>query len=78
MCFVYILYSEKIDRFYIGFTDDLLWRLQRHNQGWGRFTKKGIPWKIVYNEAFQTKSEAIKREAEIKKMMLLSLWFYNK
>ena len=68
MWYFYILYSEKIDRFYYGFTDDLQWRLERHNAGWGRFTRRGIPWKLVYYESFQTKTEAIHREKEIKRM----------
>jgi len=63
---VYIIYSEKIDRYYTGITEDLEWRLERHNQGWGRFTKRGIPWMVVYNEKYITKSEAVKREREIK------------
>ena len=67
MWFVYILYSIKLDRYYIGSTDDLDWRLKRHNQGWGRYTKSGIPWKLVYNEEYSTKIETLKREREIKK-----------
>jgi putative endonuclease len=63
---VYIIYSEKIDRYYTGITDDIEWRLERHNQGWGRYTKRGIPWKVVYTEDFATKSDALKREREIK------------
>jgi putative endonuclease len=63
---VYIIYSEKIDRYYTGITEDLPWRLERHNQGWGRYTKRGIPWKVVYAETFVTKSAALKREREIK------------
>jgi putative endonuclease len=63
---VYIIYSAKIDRYYTGITDDLEWRLHRHNDGWGRFTKRGIPWKVVYTEKFETKSNALKRECEIK------------
>jgi putative endonuclease len=35
--------------------------------GWSRSTKAGIPWKLVYHEVFQTKSEAMKRECEIKR-----------
>ena len=65
---VYIIYSEKIDRYYIGITDNLPWRLERHNQGWGRFTKRGIPWMVVYTEKYNTKSEAVKREREIKNL----------
>ena len=64
--FTYILYSFKIDRYYVGSTNDLNWRLERHNKGWGRYTKRGIPWKLVYSEIHQTKTEAIKREREIK------------
>ena len=66
MWYVYIIYSEKIDGYYTGITDDIEWRLDRHNQGWGRFTKRGIPWKVVYTEKFETKSNALKREREIK------------
>ena len=63
---VYIIYSENIDCYYTGVTDDLEWRLERHNKGWGRFTKRGIPWKIVHIEDFRKKSVALKREREIK------------
>ena len=64
--FTYILYSNSIDHYYIGHTNNLDWRLERHNNGWGRYTKRGILWKIVYHESFHLKSEAIKRELEIK------------
>ena len=63
---VYIIYSEKADRYYTGITNDIEWRLERHNAGWGRFTKRGIPWKIVHTEDFKKKSDALKREREIK------------
>ena len=67
MWYVYIItYSEKIDRFYVGYTANLEWRLQRHNDGWGKFTQRGLPWMMVYREVFQSKSEAIRREREIK------------
>jgi putative endonuclease len=45
--YLYILYSSKIDKFYIGHTSDLSLRLSRHNAGWGKYTKRGIPWEIV-------------------------------
>ena len=63
---LYIIYSEKIDRYYTGITDDVEWRLERHNQGWGKYTKRGIPWRLVYSEEFETKSSALKRERDIK------------
>ena len=66
MWYTYIIYSEKLDRYYVGHTDNLSWRLERHNQGWGRFTKGGIPWELVYFEKYQTKKEALKRERDTK------------
>jgi putative endonuclease len=68
MWFCYILYSLKIDRYYTGYTDNLEWRLQRHNDGWGKYTKRGVPWKIVHSESFNTKEDAMRREREIKNM----------
>ncbi len=66
MWYIYIIYSEKINRYYVGIIENLDWRLERHNKGWGKYTKRGIPWKIVYSENYETKSEALKREKEIK------------
>ena len=66
MFFTYILYSEKIDRYYVGSTENIELRLERHNAGWGKYTKRGIPWKVVYSEQFEIKNSALKREKEIK------------
>jgi len=68
MFYTYIIYSESTDKYYIGHTHDLILRLQRHNEGWTRSTKAGIPWKLIYSEKYQTKSGAMKREYEIKRM----------
>ena len=67
MWYVYIIYSNKIDRYYVGITENLNLRLERHNSGWGRYTKRGIPWVIVYTENYPTKANALKRENDIKK-----------
>jgi len=64
---VYVLYSIKYDKIYIGFTSDLQQRFQSHNElsksGW---TTKFRPWKIIHTEEFQTKAEALLREKELK------------
>lgn len=68
MCHVYILYSESKDRYYVGYTcQKVEVRLSQHNDGWSRSTKSGIPWKVVYTETCESKSEAIKRENVIKR-----------
>ena len=64
---VYILWSEKLKRYYIGSTSNLEKRLKYHNYGKSTYTKRGIPWKLVYKEEHLTKELAWKREREIKK-----------
>jgi len=65
--FCYILFSEKANKYYVGSCADITVRLQQHNSGRNTSTKSGIPWKVVYTEAFESNTEARKREAEIKK-----------
>ena len=67
MYYVYILESLSDNSFYIGYTNSLKRRLAEHNEGKSRYTSKKIPWKIVYYEAFDEKSKAIKRERFLKK-----------
>jgi len=64
--FVYILESELDGSFYIGQTSNLENRLKRHNDGRNRSTKTKRPWKIVYFEKVNSRSEAIKLEQKIK------------
>ncbi len=66
--YTYIIQSQTTDSFYVGSTHDPSLRLQHHNDGWTKSTKSGIPWKLVYLEEHLTKSDAIHREFEIKRM----------
>ena len=63
---VYILYSSKVDRYYVGHTNNIERRITEHNRKKGKYTDRGIPWEIVYTEQYTTKQEAEKREKEIK------------
>ncbi|NNE02865.1 MAG: GIY-YIG nuclease family protein [Eudoraea sp.] len=65
--FVYILYSEKRSRYYVGQTADIGKRLKRHNLGVVPSTKTGIPWKLVLHIEVLSRSEAIVLERRIKK-----------
>ena len=66
MYYVYILYSAKADRYYTGQTENLELRLQSHNIGLVTSTQAYGPWKLKYSEAYETRSEAMRREREIK------------
>ena len=65
--FVYIIYSESLDRYYTGHTQDALHRLTKHNAGYEKSTKSGIPWVLKHTESFISRSEAMQRENEIKR-----------
>ena len=64
---VYILFSEKSSRYYVGQTADIDKRLKRHNQGLVRSTKGSIPWKLVLQLEVTNRSEALVLERKIKK-----------
>lgn len=64
---VYCLYSQKYDKIYIGYTSDLIDRFRSHNLlATKGFTIKFRPWVVVHTEVFTTKSEAMKREKQLK------------
>jgi putative endonuclease len=66
MWFTYILLCSD-GSYYTGSTNDVEKRFKDHLAGKGaRYTQSHKPVKIVYKEEFTTKSEALKREAEIK------------
>ena len=60
---VYILYSAAKDKYYIGQTEDVNKRLHEHNL---RKNLGATDWVIRHIEYFNTRSEAVRREAEIK------------
>ncbi len=65
---VYILYSERLDLYYVGHTGDIQTRLHYHNKGFAKFTKQGRPWKVVWFTLKSTKSEAYRLEMKLKNL----------
>jgi putative endonuclease len=65
---VYILYSAKIDRYYVGMREDLDKRLVYHNHpiSPSKFTSKGVPWVIYFSIRCSTKSQSLRLERLIK------------
>ena len=66
MYYVYVLKSEKSGQWYTGSTGNLRKRLSQHNNGESNWTKRGIPWIIIYYEASLDESDARKREKYLK------------
>ena len=65
---VYILQSQKTNKFYIGSSheDTADIRLKSHNSGKTRSTKFGRPWVIIHQESFSSYTEARKKELFLK------------
>ncbi len=64
--YVYVIRSKE-GFIYKGMTDNLKRRLVEHNnKALSFWTKRGIDWKLIYNEEFDNKTEALKREKWLK------------
>ena len=64
---VYILYSERLEKYYCGFTNNVIRRVEQHNAGQANFTSKGCPWILIDSFNCNTKIQATSLEKRIKK-----------
>ncbi len=65
-CYLYILYSEKLNKYYVGSTTEIHRRVIVHNRGKEKFTLTGMPWLLIYNEMFEELIDARRRGATSK------------
>ncbi len=69
MFWTYIIYSEKFDKYYIGYSIDIEGRMAAHNHPKNKgYTKKLQPWRLVYSKSFENKHEAMKYEKYLKSL----------
>lgn len=66
MYFVYILFSNKDKRLYIGYTNDLKKRLAEHQDGKSIATRYRLPVRLIYYESYLKWSDAKRREKFLK------------
>jgi putative endonuclease len=66
MYYVYIIKSCKDGKLYIGHTNDLIKRLQKHNSGLVKSTSARRPFKLLYYEASNILIDAVLREKSLK------------
>ena len=64
---------DKLVQFYKGETEDVLERLETHNNDGSDYTKGKGPWKLVYTETLENRTLALKREKAIKRLNRRSL-----
>ncbi len=66
MNYVYVLKSKKNGQLYVGRTADLGRRIKQHQAGKTRTTNRLLPLKLIFYEAFDNKTDAIRREKYFK------------
>jgi putative endonuclease len=76
--FVYIIKSELDATLYKGFTTDYKKRIDEHNSKLSRYTSSKTPWSLVFVEEFPNKTDALKREKQLKRANKgYLLWLLN-
>ncbi len=67
---VYILYSQKLDKYYTGFTTNLKKRMSFHldENSTGKFTSRADDWKIYFTINCESKQQGLEIERHIKRM----------
>jgi putative endonuclease len=67
--FVYVLGSFHKGRYtsYVGWTNDVTQRLEKHNAGTGARSTRGRVWLLLHTEPFKTRNEAMSREWHLKR-----------
>ena len=80
MFYVYLIISEKYKKFktYVGYTNNLKKRLNKHNSNKGAKSTRGRIWKVIFKKKFETKKLALKYEYFLKKNRLLRSKIKNK
>lgn len=63
--YTYVLQSE-FSGLYIGQTNNLINRLNRHNGGRNKYTKNKGPWKMIFSKEFISRSESLALEKQLK------------
>ena len=63
--------SPGIKKTYVGYTNDLKSRLEKHNNNKGAKSTKGYKWLLIYSKKFKSKNEAMSFEYKLKKNQYL-------
>jgi putative endonuclease len=67
--FVYLIKTTKgyLNKSYVGYTNNILKRLDKHNTNLGAKSTKGYIWELVYKKKFYSKNKALSFEYKLKK-----------
>ena len=72
MFHVYILWSNSIKKYYIGYTNNLKDRIKLHNKGHGaKYLQIRLPVELVYSKEYKYYKNALTAERRLKKLTRL-------
>ena len=66
MYYTYVLLSEKDEKFYVGYSENVKLRFEQHKKGLVESTRNRKPLKLIYYEACLSQKDALKREKYFK------------
>ena len=71
--FVYIIVTKVKNKTisYVGYTSNIVKRIEKHNNGKGAKFTRGNYWKLIFKKAYKTKQKAMSEEYKLKKNYLL-------
>ena len=70
--------SFGIKKSYVGYTNNLQLRLDKHNSNKGAKSTKGYKWSLVFSKKFNTKNEAMSFEYSLKNNKILRKKIFSK
>ena len=67
--YVYMIKTKggSYSKSYVGYTNDIIQRLKKHNENKGAKSTKGYYWVLIYKRRFLSKSDAMSYEYKLKK-----------
>ncbi|PDH19576.1 MAG: excinuclease ABC subunit C [Pelagibacterales bacterium MED-G42] len=67
--YVYLIktINSRLNKTYVGYTNNLRNRLDKHNSNKGARSTKGFKWALIYKKKFISKSKAMSYEYKLKK-----------
>lgn len=66
MYYTYVLLSEKDEKFYVGYSENVKLRFEQHKKGLVESSRNRKPLKLIYYEACLSQKDALKREKYFK------------
>ena len=66
--YVYLILATNtgVNKSYVGYTNNLKKRIEKHNSNKGAKTTKGYNWELIYSKKFKSKNMAMSYEYKLK------------